>query len=227
MRSLLDLVFPPRCAACRAFLEGHERHLCAACAASLVELSDPRCPRCALPEAPGLCPRCRDKAPAFTRVDAVFLHGGAIADVISRLKYRDTPRLGAVLAELCLPMAREAFAWSSLIAPIPLHPHRLRWRGFNQSQLLAEAIARLLGRRISVRALSRTRHTPPQVGRSGASRLKNVAGAFAARGDLVANSRLLLVDDVMTTGATAHEASLAALNAGAREVRVFCVARAM
>lgn len=227
MRSLLDLVFPPRCAACRAFLEGHERHLCAACAASLVELSDPRCPRCALPEVPGLCPRCRDKAPAFTRVDAAFLHGGAIADVISRFKYRDTPRLGAVLAELCLPMAREAFAWSSLIAPIPLHPHRLRWRGFNQSQLLAEAIARLLGRRISVRALSRTRHTPPQVGRSGATRLKNVAGAFAARGDLVANSRLLLVDDVMTTGATAHEASLAALNAGAREVRVFCVARAM
>ncbi len=226
MHSLLELVFPARCAACQGFLEGAERHLCAPCAETLVPLTPPHCPRCALPETEGLCPPCQEQSPAFARISAAFLHGGALADAIERFKYREAPHLAAALVDLCLGAAQEALVWSTLVVPIPLHARRLRQRGFNQALMLARLLARAADRPLGAQAMWRTRFTRPQVGQSRAGRLQNVAGAFVARPESVADARLLLVDDVVTTGATVREASLAAVRAGAREVRVFCLARA-
>ena len=226
MCPIADLVFPARCAACRTFLEGAERHLCAPCRETLVALPVPHCPRCALPEVEGPCRHCRAHPPAFAQIDAAFLHGGALAEAIERFKYREAPHLAAALVELCLGAARAALAWSTLVVPVPLHARRLRQRGFNQALLLARPLARAAHRRLDARALWRTRCTRPQVGQNRAERLRNVAGAFAARPGAVAGERLLLIDDVVTTGATVHEASMAALQAGASEVRAFCLARA-
>ncbi|MDR0964910.1 MAG: ComF family protein [Myxococcales bacterium] len=223
---LLDLVFPPRCAACRAFLEGSERHLCVPCAETLVVPEAPLCPRCALPEAEGFCQACRESPPAFTRITAAFLYGGALSDAIERFKYQEARHLAGALIALSQTAARAAFEWSTLVVPIPLHAARLRQRGFNQALVLARPLARQTNRPVRPEALVRTRATRPQVGQSRTQRLENVKDAFRAEPCAVQDARLLLVDDVVTTSATVREASLAAMRAGAREVRVFCLARA-
>ena len=223
------LLIPERCAACRALLLSGESLLCRCCRETLIELPQDRCPRCALPDTGGvLCPSCAADPPPFTRTHAGFVYGAAIADVIWRLKYRNAPQAARALAGLCLDAAREDLFWCGLIVPIPLHPSRLRRRGFNQSALLTRALIQELrpACRTAPFALRRIRATPAQVGQRGADRLMNVRGAFKADERWVLGSRVLLIDDVMTTGATAREAARAAMDAGAQEVRVFCAARA-
>ena len=197
--ALLDLVFPPRCPACG-------------------EDPLPPSPFCAICDgAIEPWPEARDG------IQAGALFGGPIADAVHALKYGGRPEaagpLGRWLSARVRAPAGAAVVW------VPLGPRRRIERTYDQAMLLAAALARAAHRPLLRGALHRVRETPPQVGRDRAARVRNVAGAFvAARG--VAGRDLVLVDDVVTTGATAEAASLALRGAGARTVLVVALARA-
>ncbi|HUJ29367.1 MAG TPA: ComF family protein [Myxococcales bacterium] len=221
----LGLLFPARCASCGA---PGEEPFCGVCADTLLPLP-PGCPVCGEPadEAllplvkPRRCPHCRARPPPFAFASAPYLHGGALAEAIHRFKYEQREDLGRALSVLFdgCPVPE-----SDLLVPIPLHPSRLRQRGYDQARLLADGAARRFGLPVAP-LLHRTRATGQQVGRDRAARERNVRGAFRAAADL-AGVRVCLVDDVFTTGATASAAAQALLEAGAARVEVRTLARA-
>lgn len=220
--ALLELVFPPRCAACRAAVETEP--FCPDCAIA-VDPVPPGCARCGHPGPDPICGPCHAAPPAFAGVDAGGLFGGPLADAIHALKYGDRPAvarpLGAWLA------ARAPLPPGAVVVSVPLGRARRIARGYDQAALLADAVCRAAGargRRLAG-ALRRVRETAPQVGLGREERRRNVAGAFEASA-AVAGRDVVLVDDVVTTGATADAAARALLAAGARSVRVLALARA-
>jgi ComF family protein len=177
-----------------------------------------------------LCPGCRLDPPAFARARAVALHTGPLAEAVRRFKYDGRYALGPGLAAL---LARDApselLGWAELAAPVPLHPWRLLRRGFNQAQELARGLQRHHGLAVAPRLLTRLRHTRPQVGLSPRQRVANVAWAFGVnprQTHLARGRRVLLLDDVLTTGATVSECARVLLAAGAAEVSVLTLTRA-
>jgi ComF family protein len=221
----LDLLFPARCAACD---EAGESPFCALCAQTLIPLPA-GCPLCGVPQdesllpalKPRRCPHCRAHPPRFACATAPYLHGGALAEAIYRLKYGKREDLGpalGVLFEAC------AAPKSDVLVPIPLHPRRLRQRGYDQALLLAAGAAKRFRLPLAP-LLRRVRETGQQVGRDRTSRERGVRGAFAAAGEVL-GARICLVDDVLTTGATASAAAGALLEAGAARVEVRTLARA-
>ncbi|BAS28802.1 competence protein ComF [Limnochorda pilosa] len=173
------------------------------------------------------CPRCRRDPPAFARARAVGLYSGWLRAAVHRLKYRGEAELSLPLGALMGLLAREEllFATTSAVVPVPLHPGRLQERGYNQSELLAAGVARLLARPLRPELLARPRPTAPQVGLDEGSRRRNLQGAFAVSdARSVRGRRILLVDDVLTTGATCREAARTLLAAGARRVDVLTLA---
>jgi ComF family protein len=156
---------------------------------------------------------------------AVFEYGGPLADAICRLKYARRTEVSVVLGGL---LGRAAIPFSGRVdrvVPVPLHPSRLRDRGFNQSALLARHVARALGVPLDVRILARVRATPDQAGLTRRDRTDNVKGAFRAR-VVPRPGNVLLVDDVRTTGATLAAAADALLRAGVPSVASLALARA-
>jgi ComF family protein len=154
--------------------------------------------------------------------------GQVIPSIIRRHKYGRDQSLSHALAQCLgesLPLNGDDY---DLVIPVPLHRRRLRWRGFNQAALLGFAVARKIDCMLDVVTLARIRDTPPQTWQDRAQRRQNVRGAFAVtRPHRIANRSLLLVDDVMTTGATLDECARTLLAAGARKVDVFTLARAV
>jgi ComF family protein len=217
--ALLDLLYPPTCAACGEPGEP----FCAPCAGAILPLDD-ACPRCGRPGRGATCGGCLTHPPAYERLQAGGLFGGPLADAIHALKYGDRPALARPLARWL--SARISLPPGALVVAVPLGRQRLLARGYDQAGRLAGRLARSTGARPLTGALRRTRETPPQVGRSRAARAANVAGAFAADPVRVAGRDLVLVDDVVTTGATADAAARALLAAGARRVTVVALARA-
>jgi len=221
-RSLADLVWPPRCAGCRDPIDVEP--FCSICAEGLLPVPG-GCARCALPGPDALCGACRAGPPAFSAVQAGGLFGGPLADAIHAFKYGDRPSLarplGAWLAgSIALPPG-------AAIVSVPLGRQRRIERGYDQAALLADEVASAAGmggERLRG-VLMRIRETPPQVGRGRKERVRNVKGAFWATGD-VEGREVTLVDDVVTTGATADAASRALLDAGATRVTVVALARA-
>lgn len=229
---LLDLLFPRACSACGA--RPCAGPFCQGCSTRLEVPPVFRCPRCAgplplpgwnAPRVAGLCPDCLADPPAFSAVRVPFTHGGAASEAVHRLKYRGRREVARTLGPLLAAAARADKRQLDAVAPIPLHPARRRERGFDQAALLARALARQLAIPYRGDLLQRARPTAHQVGLDRLERQRNLAGAFlaaAAAGGL----RIALVDDVITTGATARAAARALLDAGASEVRVVAVARA-
>jgi len=181
------------------------------------------CARCGQPGGAPACPACRSAPPAFEAVHAGGLFGGPLAEAIHALKYEDRPAvarpLGAWLA------AQVPLPPGAAVVSVPLGRARRIARGYDQAALLADALARSGGARRLRGVLVRVRETPPQVGLSRAARAANVAGAFRATAR-VAGQWVVLVDDVVTTGATAAAASAALQEAGAVGVQVIALARA-
>ncbi len=228
--SLLDWIYPPRCPACDADVCGRVA-LCGTCEISLYPLGA-RCPRCAEPvEGPRnvTCHRCRRRAPPFESIDAPFRYGGELAVALRRFKFDRRIDIGRTLAPLLTPALARSAADADVVIPLPLHWRRLAHRGFNQATVLTDEAAFDLRTPIDRVALRRVRHTAPQTGLTAAERTRNVAGAFSVprrHRARVAHRRVLLVDDVVTTGATMAAAARALRRAGARSIRGLCLARA-
>lgn len=197
----------------------------------LLDLVAPRaCPGCDEPLGPGVfgfCDACEpllDPGERVGRSMAAYMFGGPMADAVRALKYggrtEHAPVLGGLLAERAIELAGEVDA----VVPVPLHPARLRKRGFNQSALLARPVARALAVPLVTSELRRVRDTPPQASLAAPARATNVRGAFVAL--RAPASRVLLVDDVRTTGATLAECADALVTAGVDEVITLVLARA-
>jgi ComF family protein len=212
-----DAVAPSRCAACDSVVR-RLAAFCPACAAT-VERMPPSADEGAEHEDPQ-----DEHAPI-----AAFAYGGAVAVAITRMKYERRPDLARPLGHLFASAlaTRVTTLDGLLVVPVPLHPLRLAERGFNQSALLARQACSQLGGDFSPRALVRVRDTERQASLDRAGRLRNVEDAFLARRpDRVEGRRILLVDDVTTTGATLRACAQALRNAGALEVASAVVARA-
>jgi ComF family protein len=220
LAALLDLVYPPRCAACGEPCDPEP--FCAVCAEALLEVQ-PGCARCGRPGPDSPCGACRADPPAFDAVRTGGLFGGPLADAIHRLKYGDRPSLSRPLGAWLA--ARVELPAGAAILSVPLGRRRRIARGYDQAQRLADALARAARTPRLRAALRRVRETAPQVGKDRAGRARNVLGAFEAS-PAVAGRDLVLVDDVVTTGATADAAAQALRRAGARSIVVVALARA-
>ncbi|WP_089173663.1 ComF family protein [Bosea sp. AS-1] len=232
LRNLVALVYPPVCVACRA-ATGEAQALCAHCWGEIGFIERPYCERLGTPFAvdlgPGLLsPAAIANPPVFARARAVCRFDGVARELVHRLKYGDRAELAITLGRMMVQAGHELIAEADLVVPVPLHRARLWSRRFNQAALLAGTVARLTARPYAPAGLVRVRHTRRQVGLSRAQRANNLQGAFQvpenARPQLEGR-RILLVDDVLTTGATANAAARALLRGGARQVDLLTFAR--
>ncbi|HEY8205890.1 MAG TPA: phosphoribosyltransferase family protein [Myxococcaceae bacterium] len=227
LSGLIDVLWPALCAGCSRVV-GRAAPFCGECQGMLTPLPERRCRRCAEPGAfpEDVCPRCRDRPPPFEGVCAPFIHEGPVAAAVHRFKYEDRPELADPLGRLIAASVPEGVRGRvTAVAAIPLHRARFRSRQYDQAQLLARKVASALKVPFEPRALQRVRDTARQVGETLAAREANVRGAFVGHG-WMKGERVLLVDDVVTTGATARAAAQALLLAGAHRVELAAVARA-
>jgi len=230
----LELLFPSRCAACDAPLRrAPNPWFCGPCWDALPVFGTGGCDRCGCPiEAQDLpaawcCGECMKVEPPFERARTLGPYEGALAEAVRLLKYRDRPGLArALVARIDLAGTPPDLWDADLVVSVPLHRGRLQRRGYNQSAHLARALALRLGRPAPEGIIERTRDTGHQVGRSRPARIENVRGAFrVARRDRVEGRGVLLVDDVITTGATIGACARALKKAGAKTVTVWAAAR--
>jgi len=235
-RSILDIVFPTSCAFCNASVQGSDiPFICASCWADFSLLSGPVCPRCGKPfDSPDAlqyspehaCRDCRTNSPHFDQVLSVGHFEGALREAIHQFKYRPCRSLGRPLGTWMAGNVR--LLEIDLIIPVPLHVKRLRQRGFNQALLLAQFLCEVHGVPLSYDELLRVKPTKPQVELSGEERKTNVANAFAIRNKgCMAGKRVMLVDDVFTTGATLNECASVLKGDGAVRVVAITLARAV
>lgn len=228
LRTVLDLVWPPACAACgEPAWEGDG--LCARCAAYL-PASGPRCAHCGRPVGPyarpGPCMRCEDESGRLDGVVTAYAYRGVARDLVLGLKFRArleaAPPLGRALAAAIL----EARIPGDLIVPVPLSRRRRRARGYDQAVLLAAEVEAALPIPWDPHALLRRRDTPPQTALPRLRRGRGPRGAFRARRSRVRGRSILLVDDVLTSGGTANACASALKRAGALSVVAAVACRA-
>lgn len=234
MRTLVDpvlaVVFPAHCPVCSHDVERPTRGpLCEGCWAGVASGPRTRC-RCGqfLAIDATSCGRCRRGLSPVSAGFSLGLYDGALRVAVHELKYRGRRRVAARLADAIVSdaAARGLLSQDVVLVPVPLHPRRKRERGFNQAELLALEVGRRLGLPVSPSALVRRAFTAAQTGLSASARRKNVAGAFAVRRRTQVDAKVVvLVDDVVTTGATARACAQALRDAGATDVRLLSAAR--
>jgi len=231
----VDILFPPECPACGAVLitgEGHS--FCSECLSTMNFITSPLCTSCGLPftEAGGanhLCEDCILSTPSFSMARALGKYEETLLDVIHLFKYHGKISVGETLGRMMARTSYDSLVIGdySLIMPVPLHPKRLRERGFNQSLILARQISKIFSIPLDFITLRRKIRTEAQVNLSRQKRVDNVKGAFEVAGrNGIEDKKILLIDDVYTTGSTAKECSEILMQNGAEEVAVLTLARA-
>jgi ComF family protein len=238
---LVDWLYPPRCRACGGRIVGRDgEYFCAACWPEIHIIRHPLCTICGRPfeDASGddhRCGSCLSRPPHFARARAWACYPREQASdhplrrVVQKFKYGRRVSLGKPLGRLMAQGCREFLdtCAADMIIPVPLHPKRLRWRGFNQSVLLARQVSRAYNIPLDPFAVYRSKETPPQTQLTEAERRKNVRGIFSLNPQRpIDGKRVLLVDDVYTSGATVNECSRCLKQGGAKEVYVLTLARA-
>jgi ComF family protein len=236
LRGLADVLFPPACVDCEEILdEDLPFSLCRACFSEIRFIGSPLCPCCGLPYAAESasdhpCGECLSRKQYFTALRSLGIYDSALLKAIQRFKYQGSLHVGEALGSLMASHSYPAFDMTEydVIMPVPLHVGRLRERGFNQSLLLARVIARKFPVEIDFMTLRRAVGTAPQTGLRKEDRAANVRGAFEL-GDRarVKGKKVLIIDDVYTTGSTVRECARILLKGGARSVGVLTLARAL
>jgi ComF family protein len=233
-RTLLDLALPPQCIACDAPVDASGL-LCADCFRLTGFITEPFCIRCGVPFAASglggaeqLCPGCRAVPPVFHRARAALRYDALARRLILPFKHADRTEMASVLAPHMARAGAALLREADLLVPVPLHRARLFGRRYNQAALLAKSVGRISGRPYRLDVLQRRRATASLGEKSAAERAIEVADAFTVRPSRaadVAGKRVLLIDDVMTSGATANACAVALLAAGVGVVDVLVAAR--
>jgi ComF family protein len=229
VRSIVDFALPPRCPGCGAVTDEDHR-FCLVCWQSIHFLGEPCCDRCGLPfafDVPGRteCGACIADPPSFDRLRAAVAYGDVPRKVALKLKYSGRTGVARTLARF---MERHLADADTLLVPVPLHRWRIWSRGYNQSALVASALAKRKRLPVDLHLLERIRHTPPMRGMGRRERALAVRGAFRVAASRCAEAKgraITLVDDVYTTGATAAACAHALKRAGAARVTIICWAR--
>ena len=230
-RLALDIALPTLCVACREPVDGDG--VCAACWAKLSFIAPPFCPRLGIPFVydPGpdmLSMEAIANPPAYARARAAVRYDDVARTLVHALKYQDRTDLAPAMGRWMAHAGRELLAEADVLVPVPLHWKRGWSRRYNQSGALARVIERQTGVKLSSEALRRVRPTQQQIGLSRKDRASNVQGAFkvaADRQDLIHGRRVVLIDDVLTSGATVDACARALLRAKAASVNVLVFAR--
>lgn len=233
VRGLLDQLYPPTCLVCEAPVSRADG-LCAQCWRGLRPITAPLCPRLGIPFEISLGPDALSAEaiadpPPFDRARSAVLYNDVARSLVTRMKYGDRPEMARFAAAQMAIAGRELFADNPVLVPVPLHPLRQWQRRYNQSSELARGIAlRAGGLRIDTRLMARRRPTRQQVGLSADARERNVAGAFSVHPEAPARLKgrpVLIVDDVITTGATVKAMCKALRRAGVERIDVLSFAR--
>lgn len=249
-RSFLEVIYPPKCLICSSYYAGQHSddqptphpifdliapYFCESCREDLTPIASPYCSKCGIlfVSREGIdhtCPECLQEIRYFRKARAFGVHDGSLMEAIHLFKYGKKIPLSRPLSVF----ARDTFFqyWDKddidLLVSVPLHVKRLRERGFNQAHLLIRKWAREEGIPFDGFTLFRSRWTEPQTALSRTERRENIKGAFSVRhSDIIKGRRVLLVDDVYTTGATVNECARVLIKAGAEFVDVLTVARAV
>ncbi|MCB8944724.1 MAG: ComF family protein [Ardenticatenaceae bacterium] len=222
--AFLSFLFPPVCAVCRK----PGAMFCADCRAKVVWIQEPICQKCGrVVQGRGeICRTCVHHALPLAQIRSTVLFAEPVQSVIHKLKYEGMFGLVEPLADL---MLEGWLCWETavdLVIPIPLHHERKKMRGYNQSELLARQFSQKLNMPMNTHALQRVRKTRSQVGLNITERKENMQAAFHAEEKTVVGKKILLIDDVCTTGATLSAAADALLSKGAESVSAYCLARA-
>ena len=238
--ALLNIVFPPRCAVCSDYIAIGRKPfniswLCDKCIEDVNFISSPLCSICGIPFPKGgieedhPCGNCIITPPAFERAMAVFVYDGSIIKAIHDFKYGNKSYLSRSFGELLAEKVKKHIHYNDhtlLVVPVPLSNKRLRLRGYNQSALLAGYIAKKLNLVIDYDSLIRIRDTVPQTELKKKERMKNLINAFTvSNSNKIKDHKIILVDDVYTTGSTLEECSKTLKKAGARKVSCLSIAR--
>lgn len=222
-RAALDLFFPQRCLGC-----GEEGILlCRLCQRSMLRIMPPVCPRCGKPQPSGiLCPVCIGRQTAIDGIRSPFKFHGVMREAVHQFKYRNLRSLAGPLAGLLKDYIEANPLPGDTLAPVPLHPLRFRERGYNQAYLLARELGKMIGLPVIGDCLTRVKHSQPQVKTLSADeRRRNVSLAFSCNDSRARDRKIILIDDVSTSGATLEACAAALKSAGAASVWGLVVAR--